>query len=582
MSSLQTNAVTAVAPQATITTPQTTQPASVHPAPAADSSVESFERLQSAIQSATTWLNDYQSIDPESACTRKWKPPQDTRPSIEVIKLLPDHQKPHLPAGHIWYKDGNDLMILRHRATPSQIFQIYLFGPDHNQTTRDSRIQYIVSEKNMPIHGFANAKKEGFSTALRNEYPMSPESYKKDGKTFWRGHIIDYQDTLGLTTDPGISTRLAQNYKPEPEGTWARNLRADLVEKTREVRGSYSELQFYDFELARTNGGTPIPNSIFMETFDYSKDRVKGYDVPKSHGCHHWEKTRKNFCKNSLQLLENGDTFPTLVVTKDQLPVHRSIITMQDFPAEYGSWTFKMGYQIRQIAELEFKEATYKLHYCLFGQAHQAPIHTLQFWLGRAVLLATAIDTAYQSKVPPFQLHLTNTVAASFSEKPSLQKLVEKLILISSNVLKAVTVPKQIDAASTNLESDVATEPQETAIQEEDTAHQTPENQIEETPLSAAIALNPVSISCEGTSAKNTTAINSLMDRLTPIMQEGSPIVLTHLTTGLAKQILPRIRTLANGSQIKVLERVEVSNPCFKKGITKLVTVSFGNNVSVV
>ena len=577
MSSLQTNTVTAVAPQPATTTPQTTQPAS-----AVDSSVESFERLRSAIQSAATWLNDYQSLDPESVCIRKWKLPQDTRPSIEVIKLLPDHQKPHLPAGHIWHKDGNNLMILRHRATPSQIFQIYLFGPDHNQTTRDSRIQYIVSERNMPIHGFANAKKEGFSKDLRDEYPMSLESYKKNKETFWRGHIIDYQDTLGLTTDLGISTRLAQNYKPEPEGTWARNLRADLVEKTRDVRGSYSELQFYDFDLVRTDGGIPIPNSIFMETFDYSsKGRVKGYDVPKSHACHHWEKTGKNFCKNSLQLLENGDTFPALVVTKDQLPEHRSIITMQDFPAEYGSWTSKMGYQIRRIAELEFNAASYKLQYCLFGQAHKAPIHTLQFWLGRAVSLATAIDTAYQSKVPPFQLHLTNAVAASFSEQPALQKLVEKLMLISSNVLKAVSVPKQIEAASTHLESDAATDAQETVLQEEDTAHQAPENQIEEAPPSAALALNPVSITCKGTSTQ-TSSINSLMDRLTPIMQEGSPIILTHLTTGLAKQILPRIRTFANGSPTKVLERVEVSSPCFKNGVTKLVTASFGNNVRVV
>ena len=96
------------------------------------------------------------------------------------------------------------------------------------------------------------------------------------------GHIIDYNDTLGTPHErDSISTLFALNLKPEPQVCWARTLRAKAVDAVREVDGAYGELMLYDFLPSTTNGGRPIPEAIFLETFNSQGKSSNGYYFPK-------------------------------------------------------------------------------------------------------------------------------------------------------------------------------------------------------------------------------------------------------------------------------------------------------------
>src|SRR3989338_9831389 len=86
------------------------------------------------------WESSYIPIDPQTHLSRKWKLPGDVKSPISIIQLLPDEQKPHLPEGHLWFKDQNDLKILKHIDAPTLDFKIYIFGPDKQ------RIQYLVTQ----------------------------------------------------------------------------------------------------------------------------------------------------------------------------------------------------------------------------------------------------------------------------------------------------------------------------------------------------------------------------------------------------------------------------------------------------
>ncbi len=77
---------------------------------------------------AKFWEDSYVPINPQTHLFRNWKHSEDIESPISIIQMLPDQQKPHLPEGYLWFKDQNDLKILKHIDAPTSNFKIYIFG----------------------------------------------------------------------------------------------------------------------------------------------------------------------------------------------------------------------------------------------------------------------------------------------------------------------------------------------------------------------------------------------------------------------------------------------------------------------
>ncbi len=272
---------------------------------------------RATLESAQEWEGDYHPVVLEAHLEREWKVGGDSLPAIQIIQRLTDEQKPHLPEGYIWVEKQHDLQIYKHQHAPTSSFKIHLFGPDIK-----GRIQFVVEKDHIPQHGFAMTRKEGFPKDLRNEYPMTLESFRSNSIPHWRGHIIDYKDTLGDPEERNISTLRHWNYKPEPPEYWAQTLRTKAVSDIREIEGSYAEIMLYGFSPIKTDGGDPIPRAIVLEMFLYTKEFLASYHIPQDHECHGWT-AKKHRTEKALRELQQRDLFPALIWKSGACPYNK-------------------------------------------------------------------------------------------------------------------------------------------------------------------------------------------------------------------------------------------------------------------
>jgi hypothetical protein len=496
------------------------------------------EILAPEIENGQSWIHEYREVDSNTIFVRKWKDLSNNISAIALIRQLPDCQKPQLPEGYLFLEEGDQLKILVHKDTPFTNVKIYLFGPDDK-----GRLSYLVEHEETPIHGYAMTRAEGFPKGLRDKYPVTLNSYTTlDGTKYWRGHIIDLQDTLGPITDKNISTIFSVNFKPEPYKTWAETLRKYIVQHLRKDGGSYGEMMLHHFVPSRTKGGAAIPQAVFFEAFTSDMRRLKSYYAPREHECHQWKKQpkEKNFALNSSLKLESNDDFTPLVIKKDS-PSDRAFLQECTFDQDLSQLDIKTAFHLRRYAEVEFNQATHQLKYLLYAKTHQAPSVTLHFWMKRAVSIASKVDAAYGSKKPAFPLDLMNRITdvfkASFlEENRSLKDLFGRLQVITTNVTTALLRPR--------------------------------------TPP----AIDPTTINCQGVNPRSACAVKALMGRITLPINKGSAIILTNLSSEMANQILPQIE---NASE-KPLKSVTVIDIKYKKTITMLVRKLFGDNVPVI
>ncbi len=503
---------------------------------------------QATIETAQEWGEAYHPVPLESHLERQWKVGGDSLPAIQIIQRLTDAHKPHLPEGYIWGQEQQRLQILKHRHAPASSFKIHLFGPDNKE-----RIQFVVEKEKVPQHGFSMTRREGFPRDLRDDYPMSPESFRSRDRDIpqWRGHIIDYQDTLGTPEEENISTRQPWNFKPEPPEHWARTLRTKIVGNLREIEGSYAEIMLYGFLPTETVGGNPIPRAIVLETFLATKEFQGSYHIPQDHECHGWTARRHPTAK-ALRELRQNDLFPALIWKSGAPPATE----MKDVLVDPEHLDVKDAYRLLRSAEMEYDQATFKILYVIYGKTHQSSLETLQFWLLRAVDIAIKVDSVYHSSRPPFPTYLMNCFQGDLD--PSLTPYVDQLKSIAGRILQAPSPDPQIAPPAPEMPR-----PIEAAV----------------TPREATPDI-PISILCSGDERDESQEISEKIGRA--IKMRGV-VILKKVISSWANKWFGQIQEQIQGSpsRYQPIRRVELSNARWRNTVTSLTRKCFGEDVVI-
>lgn len=370
------------------------------------------------------WRSNYEEIDASQTISRPWKPDTAVKTGGEILDSLPSHLHPILPEGYIWSKEEAGYNILKHKEAPSQKLNIYVFAEDPD-LKKKGRIQYLVTVDEVPIHGFAMTNRAGFVNSLRDDYPMPLNAYKKKDEVYWRGHIIDYKDTLGNASDSNLSTLMKCNYKPEPAGTWARTLRKDWVAKIRDNEGSYGEIMLYDWSCSKTADQTPIPRGVICNEFNYGTDRIGGVFVSFDTGpdtCHVWKKApkEKGFVNKCLRNLKCDEAFPPILIAANDNDGESVKGFKMTLPEDLKNLSPKEAFKLKRGAEVEFDSPVLQVGYATYCAHHGAPEREVNYWLSRA------LKTIQDSKCTvclPLSLHQELTKAL---KNPS-QEIQDKL-----------------------------------------------------------------------------------------------------------------------------------------------------------
>lgn len=541
---------------------------------------------------AKLWESSYTSVTPQDHLSRRWKLPEDQENPLSIIASLPDEQKPHLPEGYIWFKDQKDLQILKHIDAPTSNFQIHVFGPD-----KGKRIQYLVTQdvdgEIAPTHGFAMTRREGFPKALRSEYPITAESFQEGTTTYWRGHIIDYDDTLGTPEEVGtISTLFSLNLKPEPQVCWARTLRAKAVAEARQAEGSYGELMLYGFLPQKTNSKRPIPEAVFLEIFNYRGESLHGYFVPKKHECHGWasQKGEKNFALKSLEKLEQKEQFPALVWNKAK-PLAEKKITLSSKNLE--TVDVKEAYHLARGAEMEYESAELKLKYAIYAKHHKASPPTVQFWLKRAADVATKVDTVYQSLRAPFSVCLLDSFSTPLQGMDqNLIGYIDQLKGVAERVIKACSPLAPLTPKDETKKEEPDSIPSQASTEEKftkstDVAPVTDKKPIIVFTIPPPVAAplvdsSPLQVDCK-CDLQNPRKLEELTVKVTTAVQHRAPLNLKSVRTAVAKKLFPAIQKEASkiSPDYKPVQSVEIFSPRWQATVSKMAKMAFGPEVVI-
>ena len=510
------------------------------------------------LETGHIWEAGYHMVDPQPHLLRRWKLEHDDRDPLTILRLLPDLQQPQLPEGYLWLSERHELTILKHQDAPPVNFKIYLFGPD-----KEDRIQYLVAQNDLPTHGFAMTKHEGFPRVLRNDYgSVTSESFKAGETTYWRGHIIDYFDTLGDPSERDkISAVFHLNLKPEPAVCWSQTLRTKLLGEIREGNGSYSETMFYGFTPKKTNGARPIPEAVSLDRFTLGgragPELLNSYYVPREHECHTWSSEgKRDFTKNSLKKLESADFVSALIWNQGNLPTQPDYLPLN---INLARLDVKQGYRLRQNAEVEYNSAQLKLSYVIYGVTHQAPQKTLCFWLKRTIDTALKIEEVYHSVVPPFQLALLGALSPNLPFVDQLQRLAERVLhACPGMVSRPIQQEEEIVEARAPAPLPVLPPPVLRA---------------------APVGVAPTTICCSSVHTQNARVLGDFIFKVTREVERGSPLVLTQVYTVIAQKIFPRIGETAKRHFLPPYQPVlsiELKHSKWRNTIKKLAKEHFG------
>ncbi|MFS8562836.1 MAG: hypothetical protein LVR00_00245 [Rhabdochlamydiaceae bacterium] len=547
---------------------------------------------------AELWQADYKPIVVETHLYRKWHLPEDTRTAIQVLELLPNTQLPHLPEGHLWFKNQNDLYILRHECASPSPFRIYIFGPDQKE-----RIQYIVtqqiSSQEVRTHVFAMARIEGFPAKARKEVV----SFKKGPKPYWAGHGIDHHDTLGSPNDPDSSTVFIKNFQPEPPVCWARTLRAHIMKNTQSIDGAYGELSLHGFSPEIIDASVPIPEAVFVETFFYGGKANTAYYVPKNHECHLWAKNgERHFADKAIRKLEEKIGFSPLFLENGHFPPQIKI----EEPLDPKTLNVKEAYRLVQAAETEYDGAQYKLEYVLYGVFNQASSDTLRFWLDRVLATALKLDKLYQSTKPPFSLSLLDTFENPLPDKyqnlnaniEELRKLANRVTLACSPLLPSLP-PKASEsfarsqtampALSTAVKKPPALAAAESGVSAVGQLNMPRLRlicRIKPRPLSPTFPLvdsAPTVVICH-CDLHHPTQVAEFIEKVKDALKKRSPLILKKVRTAFANEIFPKIDEEVKRLKLfmyRPVQSVEISNEKWRNKVTELTKKYFDENVEI-
>jgi hypothetical protein len=522
---------------------------------------DSLVPLRQKIETGKVWLENYREDNAVDYLQRRWKLDSDSRPALELIKTLPSHLRPHLPEGYIWFEESGQLKLLRHQYAPQTDFKVYLFGPDNYTASLSNHrvvehIQYLVASticnQQVPIQGFALTEKgREPRKELRKEFPedITLSTYKDKTQVWWRGHLIDFLDTMGegeLT-----STHFSLNYKPEPAGAWARTLRTQVTREAREAYGSYSEVIHYREKPSMTEGKLLIPESISIETFSRDATKINGYFVPAGHECHQWIDTGgERFFKKCLKKLADGASYSALSFEAASLLSGLEGMQEQFTKVSFSTADLRMvsardQFVLRRMAEIESASAD-----CLLTQVthvlnsstnhrNRKVSERVHHWLRRATEMAEVIDFAYQGRKPSFKVITINGLLSCYYGV-HFRGMIERLRAIACRML---LVQFPLNMVPYHL-MEMAGE----------------KSEISEVAQQRIIVL--IEVGCK-VGTLDESALMRVVYEIEDYMAAGFKVHLTDVYTRLSDKLFPLIAKISDYTVLKPIRRITVSNRCW-------------------
>lgn len=220
------------------------------------------------------------------------------------LESLPDHCLPITPEGTVWYRNPNRSLSLMGNKFFDHIPEVEFYTFSGFRDGKEA-FAYLSLWDNVTVQGYSTCSPTYFGDlpgceGLREQYPPSLSDLGRwEGK--WRGHIIDFSVTIGNGEDPSLSTRLVQNYHPEPpESYWSRTLGKMRVDHLRSIEGAYSRFLFYNQEEPRRLPcGLFVPFGVVWSEFGRTPGRAlsQSYSIPFSilHRIHRAISGRREF-----------------------------------------------------------------------------------------------------------------------------------------------------------------------------------------------------------------------------------------------------------------------------------------------
>ncbi len=310
---------------------------------------------------------------------------------------------PALPESYEWRTlEDNNIYLFKHISASFHEFDFVTYP-----TSSADKVNFLSRWDGITHHSFAYTR----TPPLRNDYarevfPINQDAYKCDGRTYDRGHCIDFADTQGLTNvemvasdsiDPTISTLDPRNYIPEPPKThWGRSLRNNLVRDIRNEKGNYAQYVYYPFQSKRTGNGTAIPTGVYFLHLNTNNDGlVQSYHVPWGHAIHDAHAKDEPEWKKRLDLLKDVENFFPFPFCHD-LRQEVNHMDFSELPMAYKGGEVPLSpssyFQLVKAADHEVRNVVGKLfltHYLLQQDEGHSRIDP---WLRRLIQHSSYMD----------------------------------------------------------------------------------------------------------------------------------------------------------------------------------------------
>lgn len=334
---------------------------------------------------------------------------------------------PTLPSSYEWRKKSNGTVELyRHELAPLHTFDFAVYP---SNSTSD-KVDFLSRWDGRTYQSFAHTRQDTFSSQKHREfYPIKLSDYTYGGVQYQRGHFIDFLDTLGIyqstpaQINKAISTLDARNYKPEPIGYFARNLRTYMVREIRQEKGCYSEYCFYSPSPNLTKNGTAIPEGV---VFVGSGKELQSYIVPWNHPIHSYKADKKTHWTKKRDELKDASGFmpsPSVISTQDSPQIKdqkAQEIRIEGLTMQQGEMSFPEHYNLTLKANQEISSIQGKAllvsHLLKKNQTSQE----LQAWLYRLAQQIHFLDQDLKIKENLLSSKDLKTLIAQLKTAPTL------------------------------------------------------------------------------------------------------------------------------------------------------------------
>ena len=358
----------------------------------------------------------------------------------EHLDNLPDHALPMPPLGYIWKRtEKGEVSLHSHVDLPPELETSIKFSIFSDQ----ERMGFLNIQNGVTVQGYTDCIPSSFSDeGLRQFYPITIEGFRRGSFNYWRSHVLDFSTTIGGPKELYLSTKLKENYTPEPYGYWAQTLSANLVKTIKEASGGYGRLLVYSAHSEKTQDGTIIPDGVLFSEYadaphrqfqrlyniDYNSEKFQQINRFSGAGIY-----KKSLAEIPFSL---QDLRP--IVLKRGVTARSAFASISDFcvfttPRKEDPLYLSQMMGIRLRAESEVQDFEGKLLYLLHNlnfQGLSEPI--LQYWgrfLGNHAILLDDFCESKQGRIEQKQItELKEKMQAQGFEDDTLIDILDQIV----------------------------------------------------------------------------------------------------------------------------------------------------------